>query len=147
GRFGNSAQTLTLTNLVPGTAYTLGFDLYIIDSWDGGSDLFNVRLNRANVFQQSFGQFGSQGYTGQPDEGRANFGFAPNWVDAIYRNIEINFVASNAATAISFYGLNLENIDNESWGLDNIGVRPSTELTNTFIRSSSLPVAGSTNSI
>src|SRR5688500_1918059 len=37
GRYGNSAQTLTLNGVTPGTPYTARFDLYIVDSWDGVS--------------------------------------------------------------------------------------------------------------
>ncbi len=44
GRFANEAQTLTLGGLTAGQTYTLSFDLYALDSWDGrdGSDMFQV---------------------------------------------------------------------------------------------------------
>lgn len=157
GRFDNSPQTLVLTNLVPGVAYTLGFDFYALDSLDGGSinggDLFNVAINSVNVFQNTFDNYnseppnGSQTYPGRPDEGRANFGFTPGFVDAIYRNIQINFTASNSFAAISFYGQNLQTVDDESWGLDNVSVVTSASITNTFVRSTSLPPSGSTNAV
>jgi hypothetical protein len=35
GRFGNTSQTLSLSGLSAGQTYTLDFDLYAIDSWEG----------------------------------------------------------------------------------------------------------------
>ncbi|WP_374476423.1 Ig-like domain-containing protein [Zoogloea sp.] len=37
GRFNNASQTLNLTGLSAGQTYTLSFDLYALDSWDGES--------------------------------------------------------------------------------------------------------------
>jgi hypothetical protein len=153
GRFGNSPTSLTLTNLVPGQAYTLGFDFYTLDSWDGGNtasgDLFSVNVNGSNVFRQSFTVFSgnSQSYPARPDEGPSSLGFHTSYPDAIYRNIELRFVAANALTVIQFLGQNLEDVNNESWGLDNVGVQLTAALTNTFVRSTSLPPAGTTNSL
>lgn len=154
GRLGNSLQALMLTNLIPGQSYTLGFDLYVMDTWDGDSgDYVNVAVNGTQVFHHTFANYNgeppdsSQTYAGRPDEGRANFGFSPSYVDAIYRNVEIQFIASNAVTVMAFSGQGLEDINNESWGLDNVGVRLSSSLTNTFVRSTTLPPANSTNSV
>ena len=153
GPFYNSMQMLTMTNLVPGQTYTLGFDFYAIDAWNGNpsSHYFNVLINGSNVFSQTFANYNgnppnsAQSFPGQPDEGRANFGFNPSYVDAIYRNIEVQFVASNALTTFQFSGQNVDP-NNLSWGLDNVSVQLSANLTNTFVRSTSLPDQGSTNS-
>ena len=148
GRFGNQSQTLVLTNLVPGQIYTLGFDLYVLDSWDGGSDLFDVGIDGTSVFRESFANYngnppnGNQSYPGAPDEGRTDFGFTQGYVDAIYRNIAISFTASNSVSAIDFTGLNLEDLNNESWGLDNVSVLLSSTLPAVVIRSTTLPPAG-----
>ncbi len=155
GRFGNVSQTLFLGNLVPGQAYTVGFDLYALDSLDGngGGDFFNVAVNAVQVFHYTFSNYNGnppnspQSFPGLPDEGRANFGFQPSYVDAIYRNIEITFVASNTLATISFSGQNLQTIDDESWGIDNVSVRLTADLTNTIVHSTTLPPAGSTNSV
>ena len=144
GRFGNNYQILTVTNLIPGQSYTLGFDLYVIDSWDGtsGGEYFNVALNGRQLFHQNFGNATvTQGYTNQPDEGRLHFGFNPSYTDSTYRNIEVPFVASNGVALFQFSGQGLEAIDNESWGLDNVGLRLSADLTGTFIRSTTLPLS------
>ena len=153
GRFGNQSQTLVMTNLVPGQVYKLGFDFYVLDSWDGGSDIFDVGINGTSVFHESFANYngnppsGNQSYPGAPDEGRADFGFTQGYVDAIYRNIEISFTASNSVTAIDFTGLNLENLDNESWGLDNVSVLLASSLPAVAIRSTTLPGAGTSAAI
>lgn len=149
GQYDNGGQMLTLTNLVPGQSYTLGFDFYALDSWDGGgSDYLNVAVNGVQLFHFTFRNFsGAQTYPGSPDEGPINSGFNQGYPDAIYRNIEITFVASNAITQIGFAGQGLETIGNESWGLDNVSVRLSSELTNTFVRSSTLPATGTTNTL
>ena len=129
GPFGNNAQILTLSNLVVGQPYTLGLDLYVIDSWDGNSgsgDYFNVSVNSFQIFHETFSNYNgdppvaAQSYPNQPDSGRVDLGFNSSWVDAIYRNIEVTFVASNATVQVTFQGQNLEVIANESWGLDNV---------------------------
>lgn len=153
GQFDNTPQALTLTNLTVGQSYTLGFDFYAIDSWDGnsGPDFFNVAVNGAQVFHYTFANNNGQppaspqSYPGQPDEGRANWGFVPGYVDAIYRNIEIPFIASNSTVTISFQGQGLGGLTDESWGVDNVAVQLTSALTGDFVRSSSLPPAGTTS--
>ncbi|HEX7652272.1 MAG TPA: LamG domain-containing protein, partial [Verrucomicrobiae bacterium] len=147
GRLGNSSQSLVLTNLTPGQIYTAGFDLYIIDSWDGGGDQFDVSVDGNSVFHASFSNFGAQSYAGSPDEGQADYGFTQGYPDAIYRNLELSFTASNAVTVLTFTGLNLEALDNESWGLDNVGVRLKSSLPGTVVRTTTLPAANSTNAV
>ena len=52
GRFGNTSQTLSLSGLSAGQTYTLDFDLYAIDSWEGNGlpvsyapDVFKVIID------------------------------------------------------------------------------------------------------
>src|SRR5687767_7956770 len=54
GRFANEVQTLTLDGLTPGTSYTVGFDLYIIDTWDGGGASSVVAATAEEKFRHSF---------------------------------------------------------------------------------------------
>ncbi|MBI5387108.1 MAG: VCBS repeat-containing protein [Verrucomicrobia bacterium] len=149
GRFGNQAQRLVLTNLVVGQSYTLGFDFYALDSWDGSAgDFFNVAVNSVQVFHETFSNYNGdppsnpQSFARSPDEGRTQYGYRPDYVDAIYRNVELSFTASNAYTTFTFSGQNLEDLGNESWGLDNVSVRLTSDVANTVVRSTSLPVAG-----
>ncbi len=154
GRFTNDKQTLTLSNMTVGVSYSLFFDFYAIDTWDGSysgtGDYFNVGVDTNQVFHYTFSNYNGdppsnpQSYPGVPDVGRYNMGFA-GYVDAIYRNIEIPFIASNTVVQISFQGQNLEDISNESWGIDNVSVRPSSQTQTTTISYTTLPPDHSTN--
>lgn len=153
GRSGGP-QTLTVGGLTAGESYTVAFDLYIIDTWDGGNtnsgDVFFVQVNGTNVFRHSFANYGgTQTFPRNPDEGRESLGFntGNNWVDAIYRAVETTFVATGEVATIVFNGANLEVVDNESWGIDNVSVQPTPATTNTFLRSTSLPPHNSTNAV
>lgn len=155
GRFGNDWQTLTLSNLVAGESYTLGFDFYAVDSWEGasgsgaGPDFFGVSLDGRQIFRETFSNSSptNQSYLGRSDEGPANFGFNASYADSIYRNIALPFVASNSTIQISFYGQSLESLSDESWGLDNVSVRPSSSLLQTIVRSTTLPAQSSVSSV
>jgi hypothetical protein len=128
----------------------VGFDFYPIDNWRGSSgagDYLVVNVNTNQVFRETFANNNnSQTFSRQPDEGKSNLGFNSSYSDSVYRNIEIAFVASNSTATISFSAQNLTTFDNESWGLDNVSVVASSAITSTTIRSSTLPVSGSTNS-
>jgi len=59
GRFNNASQTLNLTGLTAGQTYTLSFDAYIIDTWDGsnpsnGPDVLQVSADGVNIWRESF---------------------------------------------------------------------------------------------
>jgi RHS repeat-associated protein len=155
GRFTNATQTLSLTGLTPGTAYTVTFDLYVIDSWDGngGGDFFRVAVDGAERFRATFSNFNgdppsqTQSYPENPDSGRVHLGFSPSFVDAIYRRIEVGFTATAATAQIGFEGGSLQDISDESWGLDNVSVRPTADLAQTSIAQTDLPAQGSSASI
>ncbi|MCA9310586.1 MAG: hypothetical protein KDA21_05220, partial [Phycisphaerales bacterium] len=127
GRFGNTSQVLTLPT-VAGVGYTVTFDLYIIDSWDGdgctgggGADYFVVEQDGGEIFRHTFSTFGEcQSYPGEP-EFRENYGWA-NFADSIYRMVSISFTATGPETQITFRGEGLQELDDESWGLDNVRV-------------------------
>ena len=58
GRFANQSQALTLPTAA-GTEYTLKFDLYVLDSWDGdttnvGPDFFDVYIDSQRVLHDTF---------------------------------------------------------------------------------------------
>jgi len=57
-----------------------------------------------------------------PTLGGQNFGWS-GWNDSIYRGISIPFVASSTTTSIRFYDGGLQGLSDESWGIDNVGVR------------------------
>ncbi|MGB9603441.1 MAG: hypothetical protein ACPMAG_11685, partial [Limisphaerales bacterium] len=138
GRNGNNSISLALTNLNVGQNYTLAFDFYALDSWDGGSDYFNVFVNGNQVFHYSFNNVGgNQSYPGSPAQ-FGSFGFNTGYNDAIYRYITVSFTASTNSATITFQGQNLESIDNESWGIDNVAVFSAADQT--YIAATSLPL-------
>ena len=53
--------------------------------------------------------------------GVANLGFTGN-PDSIYRQVTVSFTPSSGDAVIRFADLGIEDVDNESWGLDNVKV-------------------------
>jgi len=105
--------------------YTLTFDLYTIDRWEGtaGADYFDLRMNGDNIFHQSFSTNGSAQTFRAPDIGPAHLGFDSTAMDAIYRNIVVPFNAGNSAhigIVFDSSGLGLVNVS--SWGVDNVRI-------------------------
>lgn len=126
----NSPLTLSLST-VTGQTYSLLFDLYIIDSWDGGNqqwggpDTFNVRIGDTLAFSETMDNDPRSLHKTfrDPDEA-GHFGFGDRWYDndAIYRGILLEFVASGPMTTIVFFGSGLQGRNDESWGIDNLSV-------------------------
>lgn len=107
--------------------YTLTFDLYTIDSWDGlgpqGPDYFEVLINSQLKFSETFATgAGLPQSARQPDIGPMHLGYNTKWHDAIYRDITIEFTLPESAQsiAIDFRGRNLQSVNDESWGIDNV---------------------------
>jgi hypothetical protein len=139
-RLENGSLTLTLNNLVAATAYVLEFDLYVFDTWDGddtvnGPDYFNVAIDGTQRFHETFSNSNGeppdhpQSFPGAPEGGRRLIAFSSTAVDAIYRKIQIPFVAGGASATITFLGQGLEPSPNETWSIDNVGVRRTLNLT------------------
>lgn len=129
-RRANNALTLTLET-VTGQAYSLLFDLYIIDSWDGGNqewggpDTFNVSVGDSLAFSETMDNDPESRFKTyrDPDEaGHFGFGDREYDNDAIYRGILLDFVASGQLTTIAFFGTGLQGRNDESWGIDNVRV-------------------------
>jgi hypothetical protein len=63
GQFGNEAASLSLSNLPAHSALTIGFDLFVIRSWDGngegccGPDVFRVDVDGTNALTTTFATF------------------------------------------------------------------------------------------
>ncbi len=112
----------------PYNLYTLEFDLYVIDSWDGegkyGPDVFEVRANSGVIFHETF----SNGLKPQsfrpPDVGPTHLGYSSSFKDSIYRDISVSFQLPEGSQKLSltFEGIGLQGLVDESWGIDNITV-------------------------
>ena len=110
--------------------YTVTFDFYPIDSWDGtsainGPDLFELKINGAIVFNEPFANHSQSSLQAfrTPDVGPAPLGFGTD-ADSIYRNIAVDFTVDPAATLIQikFRGSLGSPMADESWGIDNVRV-------------------------
>lgn len=109
--------------------YTLTFDFYAFDSWDGsvttyGPDYFRVSVNNDVLFNHTFSnQPGCPQTFREPDIGRYNMGGSTAAWDSIYRDISIPFtVASGSTIAIRWADGGLQTMTDESWAIDNVRV-------------------------
>ncbi|RMH14392.1 MAG: PEP-CTERM sorting domain-containing protein [Planctomycetota bacterium] len=109
--------------------YTLVFDLFIIDSWDGGfagaygPDYFDVAVNGHNVFHEALHSVRVEQNFATPDIGPRHLGFNPDYVDSIYRDVTLHFSLTQDVETlrIDFTGSPSSwSLDDESWGLDNV---------------------------
>lgn len=149
GRYSNHAQTLTLTGLTAGQSYVVNFDLYVIDTWDGdaGGDSFIVEANGEQLFRHTFANYNgnppssTQSYPAEPLGGRQLLGFWEPYVDAIYPGVRVRFTPSGTTAEITFRGTSLQDISDESWGIDNVWVKLASEVGPVTFRAANLPAA------
>ena len=123
GRFSNQTVSLTLNNLPTHSEVKLQFDLYLLDSWDGddtgccGPDSFRVGFgsSRTNLLDKTFG--GDQAPCDQ-------LGFNLGFCDTIYKNLGsgFSFPHTGDSLTLSFSAKGLQDLDDESWGIDNVKV-------------------------
>lgn len=108
-------------------SYTLQFDFYCLDSWDGndpkyGKDQFAVSVNSADVFRATFDNVWSKKSDLTPDMGPVDLGFK-EYPDSIFRKITVGFeLPVGVNPLICFYDSGLQGVNDESWGIDNVKV-------------------------
>ncbi|MBI3467960.1 MAG: hypothetical protein HY000_33555 [Planctomycetes bacterium] len=149
GQFGPETTTLTLPDLPPHSDVTISFDLFVIRSWDGnvvGPDRFKLSVAGGptlldTTFSNVDGQGGfpvwEQSYpdaTGggshPPHTGAAEINtlgyffsfFSPLVPWSSVYHFSFTFPDESDVLALDFSALNLEDLGNESWGLDNVSV-------------------------
>ena len=147
GPLSASANTLTLTNLPPHTDVCLALNLFIMGTWDGngttyGPDIWRIESNGTVVYQTTFNNsiWGQSSKTGQSFPGEypdssfdhhsaatevGTFGYGPTLnpkADAVY-HVTLRFPHQGGTLQLSFRGVGLEGVSNESWGLEDIEVR------------------------
>jgi virginiamycin B lyase len=150
GVFDNDWVTLTFEDLPPHDRVWVCFDLYVLGPWDGshvvdpegggnppeviGPDLWSFYLDEERLLVTSFSnrEALSQAFPGfypqdeNPAQFRAseigNFSPDPEGPDARYRLCYLREHTADRVTA-SFYGLNLNALEAEGWGLDNVEVK------------------------
>ncbi len=146
GRFSNERLTFWLYNLAEHDHVRLEFDLYVIGSWDGnspdyGPDIWEMRISSPDelVLRTTFSNvdgnlqsFPSQYPAGnaQPREGSTidnSLGYS--WYgDTTYR-FQVDLSHSESSLFMTFQGIGLEGVVDESWGIDNVRVSISKQLT------------------
>lgn len=148
GRLSSESTTLSLTGLTTGQSYTVAFDLFIGDSWDGdsgggvGPDSWRLRANGTTLVDATFSNLSNQTQTysdATPIGAGANpfqtgadvsysqsTGFFGNY--GIYRfstgagNPTLSFVATSSTASLVFEGVNLQGVGDEYWAIDNVVV-------------------------
>ena len=140
GEFGNEGVTLTLTDLANHDFVTVSFDLYVLKSWDGncgggvGPDVFSVDVDGTNLttttFANNTGCADGQAYPGEypgdsnpsrtgADEvdtlGYSFFG------DSVY-NLSYTVAHSDCDVVVSWAASGLQELSDESWGIDNVSL-------------------------
>lgn len=136
--FSSETVSLSLSGIpVPNYGIHLAFDLYIIASWDGnstewGPDIFNLSVSGGpTLLNTTFSTHDYQSYpenygtgasyewnTGASEVGTLGYTHMP-FTNAIY-HLEYTFSHSNSDLIINFAGVKLQEIGDESWGIDNV---------------------------
>ncbi|MFN7526267.1 MAG: Calx-beta domain-containing protein, partial [Dolichospermum sp.] len=142
GEFGNDTVSLTLNNQA-NTTVTLEFDLFILKTWDGsyggGPDIFTLSIDGGQTLlnttfsnvgnEQAYpGTFGSATYPGRTGAVENKTLGYTYYGDSVYR-ISSTFQAPSSNLIINFAGSGLQDIGDESWGLDNVKVTTFTTPT------------------
>ena len=121
GRFGNQTIEYTEYNLHVHDSITIVFDLYVIDSWNG-DEPWRMYLDGEEIVTRYFN-------ANQISEGNiyhGNLGFASHHTDNVYR-LEYTLPHSSTNIILSFTGSGLQDLNDESWGIDNFSlVLPSS---------------------
>jgi hypothetical protein len=153
GQFGNTLTTLSLTNLPGHDTVTLSFDLYLIRSWDGNNTTFgpdrwgcgfadNVQgVNGTALLDTTFSQFADTNYpqaypaafnsgtnnaagTGAAETGTLGYTYSNSFGDTVYA-LSFTFPHSDSSIYFGFLADGLQDLNDESWGLDNVRVEVS----------------------
>jgi hypothetical protein len=142
GQFGSDTVELTLTDLPPHSSVTVSFDLYIINTWDGnfGPDLWEFSVTDGpTLLHTTFGATDAETPQAYPDnypEGDHPQGAGAaevntlgyEFADTVYR-LRFTFPHSDSSVQFKFSGIDLQDIADESWGLDNVRVSVTPAVT------------------
>jgi hypothetical protein len=137
GKFANDTVSLSLLDLPAHTEATLSFDLFIIDTWDGnntdfGPDRWQVTQDGVNLLDTTFSQHIDEYLQSYPDPYLSNhrrrtgaaevdtLGYT-EFGDSVY-SLSFSFPHLDDSLEFSFSAIGLEDVDSESWGLDNVVV-------------------------
>jgi len=133
--------TLTLTSLAAHNSINLNFSLAAIDSWDGNTgeggtvpqDYFNVAIDGASVFRETFDNFILTDGSYSPPAGgllssNSDLAVNPGWPDSAYdmavETAFLNIAHTGSTLTIDFFanGGGWQGGADESWAIDNVTV-------------------------
>src|SRR5439155_26216731 len=137
---GAGHEKLTLTNLPNHDDLTVSFDMFVIRSWDGntlanvGPDIWDLKADGQTLLQTTFanGNTGGQAYpgsypgshyayrTGATEGNTPGYIYGGTVLDSVY-HLSYHFAPTSSAVLLDFFA-QLQGIDDESWGLDNVNV-------------------------
>lgn len=140
GQFGNQTVTLALTKDIPGVV-TLEFDLFLINSWDGneksyGPDYFALGLGDGfQLLHTTFSNLDeydwNQSYPNAAGKGdfppgtqakeKDSLGYTYHG-DSVY-HLKYHFHHKKGNFLIQFAASGLQELSDESWGIDNVVVK------------------------
>lgn len=156
GEFSNETVSLTVGDLPTHTDLVVTFDLFIIESWDGNGDLgpgpdrwaLQIRnstflmdatfsthgvSNYGTDFPQSYSDnwpIGNnyEAFTGAEEINTLGYYHSGHYMDSVYE-MSFTFQHTNKSIILDFFASGLQNIEDESWGIDNISVETVPEPT------------------
>jgi hypothetical protein len=140
GEFSVDSATLLLAGLPPHGQLRVMWDSMIIDTWDGnsspGPDYFGLNITGLPqpAWEYTFHESGNpltQTYPFWPDVSGVNYAGLAN-LDSIYRNLSLDLPHSNDTLEVTFYGRNLQGVNDEGWGIDNVRVLAPSATDGTF---------------
>jgi hypothetical protein len=138
GEFGNEAAVLSLTNLSPHSQVAVHTTVFILKSWDGngspgpdrwalegegGATLFNTTFSNMSGRPQAYpGSFPAGSYperTGASESNTLGYTF---YGDTVY-SLQSIFGHSGSDLVLSFAASGLQELADESWGLNRVEIR------------------------
>ena len=148
GRFGNTDATLAVAAPLPHSSLTLSFDLYIIETWDGqggpyqshadewtltgpsGATMVHTSFSNCDRESQDYPAPAGYGYSYSATTGAAavdTLGYdliCYYWegvADSTY-HFQVTVPHSLPHATFTFAAAGLQELEDESWGLDNVRV-------------------------
>lgn len=147
GNFSNQDVTLTLGGFTPGVVASLKFDLDLLSSWDGsdggyGPDRFTAKIDGVSIVDATFSNVNENGYpqtyspstplggplvaayTGADEIDTLDQNY---YGSSVYKfgggiNSGFSFIPASSTVQFTFSASGLQDINDESWALDNVAV-------------------------
>lgn len=147
GEFGNNTSTLSLNGLPAHNEIEVSFDLFVLRSWDGNGsygEIFNLTAqpnqtilnttfssqaaNNRQSYPDNYPGGDYPALTGAIEHNTLGYLFNGSAEDSVY-HITKTFSHTGNTIQLDFSGINLEDLGNESWGIDNVCIRLNSQAT------------------